>query len=286
MTYAVAGVSGNTGKVVAETLLAAGKKVRVIVRDSAKGQAWAKRGAEVAVADLADSSALTRALQDAEGAYLLVPPSFTATDYRAHQDDVSRALAAAVKDSAIPHVVLLSSVGAQHEKGTGPIAGLHYTETLLRQIPGVALSSLRAGYFYDNLAASLAAAKDAGVLPVFFPAQLAFPMVSTGDIGRLAASLLLEGAAKSQIVDLGTSHTVAEIAAVVGRLLGKSVEVQEAPLEAVGPALIGAGLSADLAGLYAEMTAGVHRGLVVFAGGSRHVESTEPLEKVFATLLK
>ncbi len=52
--YVIAGVSGNTGKVVADTLLAQGKKVRVVVRDAQKGEAWKKRGAEVAVAELDD----------------------------------------------------------------------------------------------------------------------------------------------------------------------------------------------------------------------------------------
>ena len=76
MTFAIAGVSGKTGQIVAETLLARGQGVCVVVRDEAKGAAWRARGAEVAVADLGDSAALASALRGAEGAYLLVPPSF------------------------------------------------------------------------------------------------------------------------------------------------------------------------------------------------------------------
>ena len=38
--FAIAGVSGNTGAVVADTLLNAGAPVRVIVRDAAKGERW------------------------------------------------------------------------------------------------------------------------------------------------------------------------------------------------------------------------------------------------------
>ncbi|MDW8338606.1 MAG: hypothetical protein RMM28_05665, partial [Thermoleophilia bacterium] len=37
--FVIAGASGKTGKVVAETLLSQGKKVRVVVRDGAKGSA-------------------------------------------------------------------------------------------------------------------------------------------------------------------------------------------------------------------------------------------------------
>src|SRR5260370_17587051 len=72
--YVVAGVTGNTGKVVAEMLLAQRQPVRALVRDEAKGAAWKKRGAEVVVAELDDAAALGRALAAATGAYLLLPP--------------------------------------------------------------------------------------------------------------------------------------------------------------------------------------------------------------------
>ena len=38
--FVVLGASGNRGKVVAETLLRQKKKVRVVLRDAAKGKAW------------------------------------------------------------------------------------------------------------------------------------------------------------------------------------------------------------------------------------------------------
>src|SRR6266576_2040536 len=80
MSFVVAGVSGNTGKVVAESLLAQKRGVKVVVRDSAKGEPWKAKGAEVAVADLGDADALARALRGAEGAYLLIPPNFATAD--------------------------------------------------------------------------------------------------------------------------------------------------------------------------------------------------------------
>jgi uncharacterized protein YbjT (DUF2867 family) len=71
--FVVAGVTGNTGKVVAETLLAQKKPVRVLVRDEAKGAEWKRRGAEVVVAELDDAAALDRAFAGATGAYFLLP---------------------------------------------------------------------------------------------------------------------------------------------------------------------------------------------------------------------
>ena len=55
--FVITGATGNTGSVAAEALLAAGKKVRVVVRDAAKAKALAERGAEVFIADLSDEAA-------------------------------------------------------------------------------------------------------------------------------------------------------------------------------------------------------------------------------------
>ena len=45
--YVVAGVTGHTGSVVAQTLLDSGRKVRVLIRDPHKAERWKKRGAHV-----------------------------------------------------------------------------------------------------------------------------------------------------------------------------------------------------------------------------------------------
>jgi uncharacterized protein YbjT (DUF2867 family) len=255
------------------------------VRDPAKAAAFSARGAEVAVADLADAAALSAALRGVEGAYLLLPPSMTVPNFRAYQDAISQSLAHAVAESRVPHVVFLSSIGAQEPRGTGPIAGVHHTEQLLSRISGTRLSALRAGYFLENLVPSLSAVRDAGILPSFFPASLAFPMIGTRDIGRQAAALLLEPPSASQVVQLGTARSHAEIAESLGRLLGKPVKVQEAPLEAVVPTFTGFGMSADLAGLYAEMIGAIRSGLVRFEEASRQLPASESLDGVLRALL-
>src|SRR4051794_6683769 len=108
--YVVAGVSGHTGRAAAESLLEQGRRVRVLVRERAKGEEWRARGAEVAAASLDDAAALARALSGADGAYLLVPPAYGAQDVLAVQRGCTTAMAEAVRASGIPHVVLLSSI--------------------------------------------------------------------------------------------------------------------------------------------------------------------------------
>ena len=74
--YAIMGITGQIGGVVARTLLAAKQPVRAIVRDAIKGHAWSDRGCEVALATIEDRASLATAFREAEGVFVLVPPSF------------------------------------------------------------------------------------------------------------------------------------------------------------------------------------------------------------------
>ncbi|MBW8746843.1 MAG: NAD(P)H-binding protein, partial [Acidobacteria bacterium] len=73
---AVMGVTGQVGGAIARKLLAAGKKVRVLVRSADKGETWKRAGAEIAVASTDDTAALTRAFADAEAVFVMLPPVF------------------------------------------------------------------------------------------------------------------------------------------------------------------------------------------------------------------
>ncbi len=285
MTFVIAGVTGNTGKVAAETLLAAGESVRVVVRDAAKGEAWRAKGAEPVVADLLDPAALGRALAGAAGAYVLLPPNMAVPDFRAYQDRMVEALAAAVKQSGVPHVVLLSSIGAQHAAGTGPIAGLHRAEKVLSGIAGTKLTALRAGFFMENLGGSLAQLGQ-GILPSFYPRDFAFDMIATVDIGRVAAELLLEGTAAPGVVELGgPARSMADAAAALSEILGKPVAVHEAPVETMAATLARFGMPPAFAEMYQEMTRAQVSGHVAFEGGHRRVPGTTPLSTVLRGLV-
>jgi uncharacterized protein YbjT (DUF2867 family) len=284
--YVVAGVTGNTGKVAANVLLDRGQKVRVIVRDATKGQAFAARGAEVAVADLGDEAALTRALAGATGAYFLIPPNATSQNFRAYQDQTARAIAGALRTAKVPHVVLLSSVGADVPSGTGPIAGLFEAEKVLRALPETKATFLRAGYFTENLATSFGALEQ-GILPTFMPAKAPMEMIATRDIGELAASLLLEGRNAPEIVQLaGAPVTTEEAAEIVSKIVGKPIRVQEAPLDALVPTLTGFGISADVAGLYREMFEAFGTGKIQWDASQRKILGKTSVETVVRGILQ
>jgi uncharacterized protein YbjT (DUF2867 family) len=278
MSFVIAGVSGNTGKIVAESLLAQKRPVKVVVRDAAKGEPWKAKGAEVAVADLSDADALGRAFQGAEAAYVLIPPSMTAPDFRAYQDRLSAAITTAARTSRLPHAVFLSSMGAQLASGNGPIAGLHVAEQKFRKETPTTWTFLRAGYFMENLAASFGTLPQ-GFIPSFMPASLAIDMIATADIGRLAASLLVEKGKGTEVVQLGGPPvSMNDVAAAITKISGKPVRVQEAPLDAVVPTFTGFGMPKDLAELYREMIEGFTTGRVTAEAGQRRVSGTTSIE--------
>jgi uncharacterized protein YbjT (DUF2867 family) len=267
--HVVFGATGHTGQAAAESLLERGRKVRVVVRDSARGEAWKARGAEVAVADAADAAALAAALAGAEGAYVLVPPQYGVDDMLAAQKRIIEALAGAIQRSGVPQVVLLSSIGAQRASGTGPIVTLHRAEEALRRV-AKSLTALRAGFFLENWAPFLGAVREKGVLPSFIPPDRSVPMVATRDIGRTAADLLLDPRPGVRVVELSgpRDFTPKDVADSLGKRLGRAVGVEPLPLEAVEPSFVAAGMSADVARLFREMYGALIDGTIVWEGGA------------------
>ena len=285
MIYAIAGVSGHTGRAAAEALIEAGKSVRVIVRNPEKGEAWKAKGAQVAVADLCEPTSLAGALAGAAGAYLLIPPNMAAPNFREYQHRLTDALVEAITRSAVPHVVFLSSIGAQHPSGTGPIAALHRAEAALLALEKTRLSILRAADFMENLEGLLGTLGQ-GVLPSFLPAGLPFDMVASVDIGRLAARLLVETANKNEIVELGgPARSMNDVAAAISVVLGTPVRLQELPTDTMVPTLTGFGFPHEVAELFREMNDAMIRRQVIFEGSHRRVQGATSLEEFMRGLL-
>ncbi len=283
--YVIAGVSGHTGSVVATTLLAANKPVRVILRDAAKADAWKSKGAQVAIASLDDRPALAAALAGATGAYLLIPPgSWTQTGIPADRERYITAIRGAVQDAKPRHVVLLSSSGAQHASGTGPIQYVAKLERGLAET-GVPSTFLRAAFFMENWGGTLKGAIDGGTL--YYALGKKIPMVATADIGKTVAQLLLEGPpAGTRVVNLAgpTDYTLQDVAATLGKITNKSIAAVTVPPSAMIDALVGMGASRELAEMYGEMAAAIDAGKVVFED-DKIVRGSTTLEQVLRGLL-
>jgi uncharacterized protein YbjT (DUF2867 family) len=285
--YVVTGATGNTGSVVARQLLEAGKKVRLLVRDPVKAQALAAQGAEIVRGDLTDADAVARAFAGATGLYLMSPPDLTSTDFIAERTKLMGKLATITKAAGVGHVVLLSSLGAEHAEGTGPIRTVRAAEKALEST-GLPVTFVRAAYFLSNWAGVLPVARQDGVLPSFLPAALVSPTVAVNDIGPVAARALLEGPRGRRVIELAGPREVApaDVAAAVAKVLQRPVKVAEAPLEAVVPTFKSFGISENVAELYREMYQAIRAGKLVLGGpGNELVRGPTSLEDGVRALL-
>jgi uncharacterized protein YbjT (DUF2867 family) len=283
--FVVAGVSGHVGSVVARDLLAAGDAVTVIVRDGGKGAEWSSRGAQVAVGSLDDAEFVAATVKGADGFFTLIPPHYATGDIYGSQRRSADALAAAVEKGRVPLVVLLSSVGADRADKNGPIKGLYYAESKLRET-GTKVVALRSGSFQENTAGAVAAAKQAGIYPNFLPsADIQAPQVATRDVGHAAAQLLRSPPARSEVVDLvGPAYSSRQLAEKIGKLLGKTLNIVDIPPAGHVAALEQAGVPRDVAEAFAEMYAGFNAGLLV-PKGDRAIKVTTPIDEVLPGLI-
>lgn len=268
--YAVAGVTGKTGAAVAGALLEAGSAVRVVVRRADAGSAWRARGAEVAVADLADGAALAAALAGVQGAWLLNPPRYDVADPFVEAERVGAAYAHALATATVPRVVVLSSVGAHQAAGTGIIGTARRVEQALADVRSP-VAFLRANYFFENWANVLPAVRGDGVLPTFLePADRRVPMVPVADIATAAAGLLRGPAwTGRRVVDLASfDASPADVAAAFGAALGRAVTPVLVPREQRAGILRGAGFRPEIADAFVAMYDGINAGVVAAEPGS------------------
>jgi uncharacterized protein YbjT (DUF2867 family) len=284
--FVVLGATGNTGKVVAETLLAQKGAVRVVLHDAAKEEAWKPRGAEVAIADVEDGAALERAFKGAEGAYVLLPPSYSSSQVRVVNGRRAKTIANAIEAAGVGHIVVLSSVGAQQPDGTGPIVSIHEAEGTFSRTRA-AVTFLRAAYFMENWGGSLNAVGQ-GVLPTFLLADKAIPMVATRDIGLAGARLLVEGGSGKRVIELAgpREYSPRDVAAALGRIVGKPIVAQQEPEEGMAAALMGTGMNAEWARLFQELTHGVNTGRVAWEGGRPLWRGETDVEAVLVSLVR
>jgi uncharacterized protein YbjT (DUF2867 family) len=211
---------------------------------------------------------------------LLPPPANDTPDVRALQDRVAQAEAAAVAESGVRHVVLLSSWGAEKPSGTGPIVGLHVLEEALKKTRTTS-TFLRAGSFTENLLMMLPAAQHQGVLPNFFPPEHKVAAIATRDIAAAAVRALLSPPAATQVVYVLGAHeySAVEQAAYLSKKLGKEVKLVNLPVSAASGAIQQGGVGASMAGLMQEMYEGAMKGLLGVEPGHRVERGTTTLEQ-------
>jgi uncharacterized protein YbjT (DUF2867 family) len=275
--HVVFGANGRVGGETARALLKRGGAVRVVVRRPEQGQPWKAQGAEVAVASIDDANAVTAALNGAAAAFLFNPPPVAGDPFE-QATRVAGALAEAVRRSRLPKAIVLSSVGAQHDAGTGIIATLHQIEAALANT-APAMVFLRPGYFVETWQEVAEAAVAVGTLPTFLEPDQKIPMVSTIDVGQAAAQLMGEDWTGTRIVELGGPEdwSARDVAVAFAEVLGQPVAPVFVPSEQRAAVLAEAGLPPAVVNALLGMYEGLASGRVVREDGTEHRRGTTSL---------
>ena len=280
--FLVTGITGHVGGATARRLLETGKQVRALVRDEAKAARWKDKGVELVKGEWEDSASLAEALNGVEGAYLMMPPSQTPSrDFR-EAKAVIASYREALARSAPPKVVALSSMGSEKSSGLGLITATHLLEEGLGDLP-FPRAFVRAGGFFENYLFGLQAAQG-GTLPLFYsPTDRKLPMVATEDIGAEVAKLLTSEWTGKRVIELGSLVSSDELAAALGKVLGRDVKAQAIPREAWAGTLEYMGFPKGGTWAFEEMTEGVSSGWIGFGvEKTERVEGTTSAEQVFA----
>lgn len=276
--YVITGATGNTGHAIAEALLVAGKEVKAVVRDAAKGAKLAEKGAELAIGTLEDAAFLKETFKGAEAVYLLIPPKWDVTDWRAYQREIAQNFVHALQGSGVNYAVVLSSMGAHMPTGAGPVSGLYELEQALKTIEGLNVLNLRPAYFMENFYGNIGLIKAAGIQGYSLRADLKMPLVHTRDIAAVAIKhlLALDFEGHSHVFIAGAAdYTMPEATAILSAAVGQPFNyVQFSPAEARA-GMLGAGIPETVADGYNELFDGLNSDEYL-KGYERNASNTTP----------
>ncbi|HZY81159.1 MAG TPA: NAD(P)H-binding protein [Cyclobacteriaceae bacterium] len=222
--YVITGSIGNISKPLVTGLVKAGKNVTVITSNASKAKDIEQLGAKALVGSVSDNDFVKKAFARADVVYTMIPPIWQTSNWRASQNEVGNVYVDAIRSNNINYVVNLSSLGAHHKDGVGPVNALYDFEQALNAIPGLNVKHLRPSFFYYNLFAQIGLIKHAGIMGANYGEQK-IALVHPRDIAEVALQELLDlkfsGNSVRHIVS--DERTGAEVATALGKAIGKDL---------------------------------------------------------------
>jgi uncharacterized protein YbjT (DUF2867 family) len=287
--FTIVGATGKVGRATIRALRAQGHAVRAVVRDAGKAEALRDAGCELAIADLSDEGALTRAFRGATAVQLICPVLARAEDALAEMTAMVDTAANALAAAGHPAVVAISDYGAEVPFGTGVALIFHAMEQRLRRLGGP-LTLLRSAEHMQNWTRQLKHVADSGALPsMHHPLTKRFPTVAAEDVGAVSAEYLLTAAAQTAPriahVEGPRRYTPEEVASTFAAVLERDVRARELPRAQWPTALKMGGLGDSYARLVVELYDAHNAGRIdaeTSAGEIRH--GTTELRAVLASL--
>jgi NAD(P)H dehydrogenase (quinone) len=219
------GRTGATGNHVARQLLARRLPVRALVfRTDQRSEQLAALGAEVVLADLHDVSAMRRAMRDVTRAYFLYPLAEGLVD-------AITIFAAAAREARVESIVNMSQVTARDDFPSVAARRYWLGERIL-DWAGIGVTHIQPTLFLENLLVfGDTIRNDSKIYLPYGRGKSA--AVSAEDVARLIVNVLIDPEphrGKTYVPTGSRSLTMAETAAIFGRVLGRPIEHVDLPI--------------------------------------------------------
>jgi uncharacterized protein YbjT (DUF2867 family) len=216
MTILVTGARGEVGRAVLTGLLDAGvpaTQLRASGRDPRRLDVPA--GVTPVAADLGDQASLTAALDGVDQLFLYAPHGDTAP------------MAAALREAAPEHVVLLSAAAIDEPRG-GALATIHLAFEEAVTATGVTATALRPGTFTSNALDWAGEIRGTGTVSLPYP-DSHFAPIHPADIADVAVAVLTDKAQRGAPILLTgpESLTIRDEIGVLARELGRDIRLAE-----------------------------------------------------------
>ena len=259
--------AGNIGRSVVEQLLAAKETVVIISRNPAKVADLVARGALLVKGSIDDPAVLKRAFEGAKAVFWLTPFAPEQTDYVNWARKTGQMAAAAVKREGVKRVVLVSSVGAQHDSGVGPIGCLPVIEAAFRNA-APEVTSLRAGSFMENYLFDVGTIAKFGTIFGPHRADMKIPRVAARDIASKAVEAITASSSSGyRIVGVHGPEDLTPVRAaeIIGEGIGRPIRYVEVTVEQAKAGMLDAGLPGFMVDLLGDMYTGFREGRMASA---------------------
>lgn len=226
MRIALVGATGRIGAKLTENLLAKGHSVKALSRGGPALNALATKGAEPFIGsfDTGDGE-LSKFFEDADAAFLMVKTLWAAEDFHGHYPAVALRFFDALRDSPVRFAVSLTGMGSELSGNTGHFQGFHILDQILNRLRDIKLVHLQGGWFMDDLSRWADAIAQYDRIGFTLAPHVKAPWVSVQDVAAFATKEFDTPPEEHRSVkQLGIDYTMPEIAAMIGRALGREVD--------------------------------------------------------------
>jgi uncharacterized protein YbjT (DUF2867 family) len=244
----VTGAAGTTGSEVVRLLSAKGVRVRALVRDPGKTGRFSGPGVEAVVADLERPATLDKALKGVDKVYLASSVDPRVSLLHGNVIDAS-------KRAGVKQIVRLSAIAASTScpsrflKWHGEV-----DERLSRS--GISYAILRPHFFMQNLLGMRDSIRNEGA--IYLPAKDAkTAAIDTRDVAASAVAVLTSEGHSGRVYDLTGPESLgfAEIAARLGKGIGRPVQYVDVPGDTAREAMLAQGWPEFMVDGFVEMLA-------------------------------